>query len=96
MACSATASAWACRRSPPTFRTREFTGNVLAGGSADRYPAGNRFSSVNEVMAQFADPAAGNFRLRPESWARRASSDGGAAGADLDAIYRAMEGVGLR
>jgi Right handed beta helix region len=74
----------------------EFTGNVLAGGSSDRYPSGNSFLSASEVMAQFVNPGAGNFRLRPDSMARRASTDGTSAGADVDAIYRAMGGMGLR
>jgi hypothetical protein len=78
------------------FPDGEFAGNVLAGGSNDRYPPGNRFSSASEVMAQFVNPASGNFRLRPESWARHAALDGNPAGADLDAIYRAMGGMGLR
>jgi hypothetical protein len=78
------------------FPDCEFAGNVLAGGSNDRYPPGNRFSSASEVMAQFVNPASGNFRLRPESWARHAALDGNPAGADLDAIYRAMGGMGLR
>lgn len=72
------------------FPGGEFTGNVIAGGSGDRYPAGNRFATPDEVMAQFVQPASGNFRLRTDSWIRSASSDGGAAGADLDAIYRAI------
>jgi hypothetical protein len=72
------------------FPDAEFTGNVLAGGSDDRYPAGNRFAPPAEVMAQFVQPASGNFRLRPDSWIRTASSDGSAAGADLDAIDRAI------
>jgi hypothetical protein len=78
------------------FPDGEFAGNVLAGESNDRYPPGNRFSSASEVMAQFVNPASGNFRLRPESWARHAALDGNPAGADLDAIYRAMGGMGLR
>jgi hypothetical protein len=47
-------------------------------------------------MAQFVNPGAGNFRLRPDSMARHASTDGTPAGADVDAIYRAMGGMGLR
>lgn len=75
------------------FPDGEFTGNLIAGGSGDRYPAGNRFAAPDEVMAQFVQPARGNFRLRPESWARQASSDGSAVGADLDAIERAIGGL---
>jgi hypothetical protein len=72
------------------FPGGEFTGNVIAGGSENRYPAGNRFASPDDVMAQFVQPGSGNFRLRPSSWIRTASSDGSAAGADLDEIYRAI------
>jgi hypothetical protein len=39
------------------------TGNVLAGGNANLYPAGNLFPTVAVLMAQFADAAAGNYRL---------------------------------
>jgi hypothetical protein len=74
----------------------EFTGNVLAGGSGDRYPPGNTFLSASDVMAQFVNPSGGNFRLRPDSMARRAAADGTSAGADVDAIFRAMGGMGLR
>jgi hypothetical protein len=74
----------------------EFTGNVLAGGQENRYPPGNRFPTVSELMSQFVNPSAGNFRLRPGSWARTLAADGGAVGADLDQIFQAMGGVGLR
>ena len=69
---------------------------MLAGGQENRYPPGNRFPSVSELMSQFVNPSAGNFRLRPGSWARTLAADGGAVGADLDQIFQAMGGVGLR
>jgi len=78
------------------FPGGEFTGNLLAGGSAARYPAGNRFESADEVLAQFVNPTAGDFRLRPDSWARRDPVDGRPVGADLDAIKRAMGGAVVR
>jgi hypothetical protein len=81
---------------PVYFPDGEFSGNVIAGGQAGRYPSGNRFPSVNDLMAQFVNPEAGNFRLRPGSWARGAAVDDGAAGADVDQIFRAIEGLGMR
>ena len=44
-----------------------FSGNVLAAGSAKDYPAGNLFPSVTHFLAQFADAAAGNYRLNERS-----------------------------
>jgi hypothetical protein len=78
------------------FPGGEFTGNVIAGGQENRYPPGNRFPPVQELMSQFIDPAAGNYRLRPGSWMRSMTSEGGAAGADIDAVFRAIGGTGLR
>jgi hypothetical protein len=81
---------------PVYFPGGEFAGNVIAGGQAGRYPSNNRFPSVDDVMAQFVSPEEGNFRLRPGSWARHAAVDDGPAGADVDQIFRALEGLGLR
>jgi hypothetical protein len=81
---------------PVYFPGGEFAGNVIAGGQATRYPPGNRFPSASEVMAQFVNPAEGNFRLRPGSWVLRAGADEGPAGADVDQIFRAMQETGLR
>ena len=44
-----------------------FTGNVLAGGSARQYPEGNLVPSVTHFLAQFADAAAGDYRLNERS-----------------------------
>src|SRR5690606_22285018 len=41
--------------------------NVIAGGDGSRYPDDNFFPSVAELMAQFVDPEAGNYQLRPDS-----------------------------
>ena len=47
-----------------------FEGNVLAGGKASLYPAGNHFPSVQEFEASFVDPASGNFATLPGvAWA---------------------------
>jgi hypothetical protein len=60
------------------------TGNYLAGGSASRYPAGNRFGSAFE--AEFESLATGDFRLRAGSSLRGAATDGGDIGADIGAV----------
>ena len=44
-----------------------FTGNVLAAGSAKDYPEGNLFPSLTNFLAQFADAAAGDYRLSERS-----------------------------
>ena len=66
------------------------TGNVLAGGNASAYPAGNVFPTVAELMAQFANPAADDYRLIPTSSLRAMAQ--GVPGVDLDALQRAMAG----
>ena len=66
-------------------------GNYLAGGTASRYPAGNRFSGAFEE--QFVDPAAGDFRLRPGSQLRGGATDGTDIGADVGKILSGLTGV---
>jgi hypothetical protein len=62
--------------------------NVLAGGDGARYPPDNLFPSVSELMSQFVDTAANNYRLRDTSRYRSAATDGSALGANIDAIAR--------
>jgi hypothetical protein len=57
--------------------------NVLAGGDASRYPPDNLFPSVSELMSQFVDTAANDYRLRDTSRYRSAATDGSALGADI-------------
>jgi hypothetical protein len=70
-----------------------FDHNVLAGGPAAKYPAGNYFPSIAEFEAQFVDIARDNFTLVPGSPFGSAATDGGALGADIAAIQRAQTGV---
>jgi len=58
------------------FPGSEITRNVIAGGAAARYPAGNSFPSVEQFETQFVSYAAGDLRLRVESPWRGAASDG--------------------
>jgi hypothetical protein len=64
------------------------TGNVLAGGNASVYPAGNAFPTVEFLMAQFQNAAAEDYRLVAGSSLRSMAQ--GAPGADLDELQAAM------
>ena len=66
------------------------SGNFLAGGSAARYPAGNRFGSSFEE--QFVSASSGDFRLRDSSSLRGAATDGGDIGADVGTLLAALAG----
>jgi hypothetical protein len=60
------------------------TSNFLPGGSASRYPGGNRFSGSFD--AQFVAAATDDFRLREDSVLRGTASDGGDVGADIGTV----------
>jgi hypothetical protein len=63
-------------------------GNAMAGGTASLYPAGNVFPSVTNLMAQFENPATGDYRLVSSSNLR--SLIQGVTGVDHDEMQRAM------
>lgn len=65
------------------------THNVFAGGPEDRYPEDNLFPSIDDWEAQFVDLPAGRFGLTVTSPFRRASSDGSAAGANVEDVLGA-------
>jgi hypothetical protein len=62
------------------------TGNVLAGGSASKYPAGNFFPTVSAWQSNFVNYAAGDYRLTAASAYNGAGTDGKNLGADIDAV----------
>jgi hypothetical protein len=66
------------------------TGNVLAGGNASLYPTGNVFPTIAELMAQFVNAAAGDYRLIPTSTLRALPQ--GVPGVDVDELQRVMAG----
>jgi len=72
------------------FPDGEITSNVLAGGQASRYPAGNFFPSATQLLADFVDAAKGNYQLNDRSAYRRAASDGSAIGVNVEQLRRAM------
>ena len=69
-----------------------FTGNVIGGGEARRYPGGNRFTTERELDESFMNAAAQDYRLRPTS-PFLATGQGSSPGADIPAI---MKLVGVR
>jgi len=66
-------------------------GNYLAGGSASRYPSGNRFGGAFED--EFVQPQAGDFRLRAGSQLQGAATDGTDVGADLGQLLQRVDRV---
>lgn len=61
-----------------------FTKNVLIGGRAEKYPAGNYFPATVDAVG-FADAANGDYRLKGDSQYRKSATDGADLGADLNA-----------
>jgi hypothetical protein len=61
-------------------------GNVLAGGSASRYPTGNFFPTVAAWQSGFNDFAGGDYRLNATSPYRSAAADGTDLGADITRV----------
>ena len=65
-----------------------FSTNGIAGGESRRYPSGNQFVDEREFDSQFMNAAGGDYRLN--SRFRKAASDGGDLGADVQAIMQAL------
>ncbi|PYM95004.1 MAG: hypothetical protein DME04_05955 [Candidatus Rokuibacteriota bacterium] len=68
-----------------------FMRNVLAGGNASLYPAGNFFPAALAAVG-FVDLTGGNYRLAASSPYKNAGTDGKDIGADIDAIEVAFAG----
>lgn len=80
------------------FPGGEIEGNIIAGGSASRYPAGNSFPSVDELMREFVSAGQGDYRLRPDGLSG-VSADGEQPGVDHAELRKVMGGAmgsGLR
>lgn len=67
-----------------------FKANVLAGGLAGSYPAGNFFPTVSTFEASFVDKAAGNYALIATSPYKGAGTDGRDIGIDGPAVLAAQ------
>jgi hypothetical protein len=70
------------------FPQSVFVGNVMAGAPSQTYPPGNVYPSVADLMAQFQNPAAGNYRLNDASPFRVLLQ--GEAGANFIELDRAI------
>jgi PKD repeat protein len=66
-----------------------FAGNLLAGGAAGAYPAGNFFPATLDAVG-FVNRPAGDYRLSASSLYRNAGTDGKDIGADIGALERAQ------
>lgn len=69
-----------------------FVGNILAGGPASAYPAGNYFpAALNDVS--FVNRAGGDYHLAANSLFKNGGNDGKDPGANIDAINAATAGT---
>jgi hypothetical protein len=60
--------------------------NVMAGGTASKYPTDNFFPPTLQFLGNFVSASAGNYRLAISSAYNNAATDGRDIGADIDAI----------
>jgi hypothetical protein len=60
--------------------------NVLAGGSASRYPPGNYFPTVTAWQSEFTNYAAGDYHLGSASPFKGGATDGSDLGANIDTV----------
>jgi hypothetical protein len=70
----------------------EMRRNVMAGGSASKYPADNFFPPSAEFLLQFVNAAAGDYRLASTSLYRSAGTDGTNVGADIVKLQAVQSG----
>ncbi len=71
-----------------------FEGNVIAGGSAKRYPDGNRFIDAPAFDTLFVATAEGDFRPAPGGLLAKPGNP--RAGAHVEAVMTAIAGVARR
>ncbi|MEO5898234.1 MAG: hypothetical protein ABIS06_21315 [Vicinamibacterales bacterium] len=64
--------------------------NVLSGGDASRYPAGNFFPAVQAFVDEFVDAGSNDYRLRPSSRFRNAGTHRSMLGANVEALRRGV------
>jgi Putative Ig domain len=60
--------------------------NILAGGTASRYPAGNFFPTVAAWQGNFVNYAAGDYHLNASSVYKHVGTDGEDLGANVDVV----------
>jgi hypothetical protein len=62
------------------------TANVLAGGTASKYPAGNSFPTTTQWQDHFMDYAGGDYRLATTSTYKNIGTDGADLGANIGMV----------
>jgi hypothetical protein len=72
------------------FPGAAFYRNVLAGGSASRYPPDNSFPGVDWLWEQFQNVANADYRLRPGSSLRQSGSDSRDVGVSYTALTQGL------
>ena len=75
------------------FSNLVFDKNVLAGGPASMYPAGNYFPAEADFMAAFVNIGSEDFSLVPGNAFTREADDGGALGADITRLNATLRGT---
>jgi hypothetical protein len=65
--------------------------NVLAGGTASKYPTDNYFPGSSTFLGNFAGPSTGDYRLLTTSPYVRMATDGKNIGADITALLAAQK-----
>ena len=73
----------------PDFEMRR---NVMAGGSASKYPADNFFPPAADFLAQFVNASGGDYRLAPASVFKSSATDGTDVGADIAKLQAVQAG----
>jgi hypothetical protein len=75
------------------FSNLVFDRNVLAGGPASKYPAGNYFPSEADFAAAFVNAGGEDYSLVAGSAFRTSATDGGAVGADVAKVNATVRGA---
>jgi hypothetical protein len=70
----------------------EMRRNVMAGGSASKYPADNFFPPTADFLAQFVNAFGGDYRLAPASVFKSSATDGTDVGADIAKLQAVQAG----
>jgi hypothetical protein len=71
------------------FPNAVVTRNVMAGGKASLYPAGNEMPTISSFQANFVNYAGGQYELAGNTTWRACGTDGLDLGADMNALINA-------
>jgi hypothetical protein len=74
------------------FMDLDMRRNVMAGGSASKYPVDNFFPATTAFLTQFVNAAGGDYRLATTSPYNNAATDGTDVGADIIKLQAVQSG----